>query len=168
MEHPIFRDDGDQLTMLTALLDAFPGQAGNPSVVVPIHPRAREAWAKTLIKRGIVVVPQLMEELPVATGAHPEAAWLQPMRWMKRADYEAQQADTAEASPGQREQARQMLAALDPDLEAKIAAMSDPEKRQAMADMATKIPEHLDRARQAQAQLDQALAQRARTDGGTQ
>lgn len=163
MDHPIFRDDGDQLTMLTALLDSFPGQSGNPDVVVPIHPRVRMDWAKQLIKRGVVVVPELMQELPVATGEHPEAAWLQPMEWVKKADYQAKQAATPQSTPEQQTgQMRQMLAALDPDLEAKIAAMSDPEKRQAMADMATKIPVHFDRLRMAQDAIEKARTQAER------
>lgn len=157
-EHPIFHDGADQLVMLTNLLDSFPGQKGNPDVRVPIHPRVREAWAKELIKRGVVVLPELMKELPVPAGDHPEAGWLQPMRWIKKADWErlAEQEASPETAGRQQEQARQMLAAIDPDLEAKIAAMSDPEKRAEMARMATEVPRHLDAVRLAQEHIEKA------------
>ncbi|WP_029899519.1 hypothetical protein [Nocardia brasiliensis] len=162
-EHPIFRDGGDQLTMLMALLDAFPGQAGNPDVLVPIHPRVRQAWAQALINRGVVVVPDLMTEMPVGTGEHPEAAaWLQPQQWVKREEYEQQAAARAEAAPAstpeqQYTQAEQMLRAVKPSLADQIAAMTDPEQRAAMAAQLEKdIPRHIDVVRAAQEQLEKA------------
>ncbi|MFI6215627.1 hypothetical protein ACIBCD_26850 [Nocardia brasiliensis] len=167
-EHPIFRDGGDQLTMLMALLDAFPGQAGNPDVLVPIHPRVRQAWAQALINRGIVVVPELMTELPVGTGEHPEAGWLQPQQWVKRAEYEQQLAAQAEVAPPstpdqQYAQAEQMLRAVKPALADQIAAMSDPEQRAAMAArLKAEIPGHIDRVLAAQEQLAKAR-ERARS-----
>ncbi|MFR9767047.1 hypothetical protein [Nocardia sp. SC052] len=166
-DHPTFRDDADQEAMLTALLDAFPGQSGNPDVLVPIHPSVRQAWARTLIRRGVVVVPELMKELPVPTGEHPEAGWLQPMEWMSREKYEehrAAQAAEAEqaAAPTdpdeQREQqARQMLAAVKPSLLAQIDALTDPEQRAAMAARLEKnIPAHIDAVRAALDQIERA------------
>ncbi|WP_029932507.1 hypothetical protein [Nocardia otitidiscaviarum] len=166
MEHPIFNDRAEQLTMLTALLDSFPGQEGAPDVRVPIHPRVRQAWAKELIKRGVVVVPDLMKQLPVPTGDHPEAGWLQPMEWVKREDYEARRAQTPPSSEEQQTgQMRQMLAVLDPDLEQKIRDMSDPEKREEMARMATQIPKHLDAVRAAMEHLQKTRTHREEPDG---
>ncbi|MEV0367502.1 hypothetical protein [Nocardia fusca] len=171
-EHPIFRDDADQLTMISAVLDAFPGQAGSPDIQVPIHPRVRQAWAKALIQRGLVLVPDLMQELPVADGSHPEAGYLQPMTWMKREDYEAQaaQATAAPADPNapdpaeqQKRQAEDILRAVKPSLADQIAAMSDPEKRAAMAAMAEQIPQHMNNLRMAQEQIEKA---RARAEEG--
>ncbi|MGV9818429.1 hypothetical protein [Nocardia xishanensis] len=169
-DHPIFRPDGDQLTMLTALLDSFPGQSGAPDVLVPIHPRVRQAWARALIKRGVVVVPDLMRELPVPTGEHPEAGWLQPMQWVRREDYEQQRtAQAAEAPPStpeqQTEQARQMLRAVKPSLLAQIDALKDPEARATMARRLEKdIPAHIDAVRAAQEQIDRART-KEETDG---
>ncbi|MGY2036625.1 hypothetical protein ACW9HF_15190 [Nocardia gipuzkoensis] len=174
LQHPIFHDDADQLTMLTALLDSFPGQAGNPNVVVPIHPRVREVWAKKLMLRGIVVVPSLMQELPVPTGEHPEAGWLQPMQWMKRREYEEQRAAQAEepAAPTperqeQREQqARQMLRVVKPSLLAQIDALTDPEQRAAMAARLEKdIPAHVDAVKAALEQIERARAKEENDNG---
>lgn len=164
-DHPIFRDDADQLTMISAVLDAFPGQAGSPDVQVPIHPRVRQAWAKALIQRGLVLVPELMQELPVATGAHPEAGYLQPMEWVKRADYEAHaaQATAAPASTPeqQKRQAEDILRVVKPGMAEQIAAMSDPEKRAEMARMAEQIPQHMNNLRMAQEQIEKARQREA-------
>ncbi|MBF6301161.1 hypothetical protein IU459_26985 [Nocardia amamiensis] len=162
--HPIFHDDGDQLTMLTALLDAFPGQAGNPNVLVPIHPRVRQAWAQTLIERGVVVVPELMRELPLETGEHPEAGWMAPRVWVKREEYAQQRAaQAAEAPPStpeqQQEQARQMLRAVKPSLLDQIDALKDPQQRAAMAARLEKdIPAHIDAVNAALEQIERARA----------
>ncbi|MFI2561509.1 phage gene 29 protein family protein [Nocardia farcinica] len=144
IEHPIFREGGDQEEMLTALLDAFPGQPGAPDVMVPIHPRIRPAWAKALLARGVRVHPELMDELPVVSTDHPEAGWLQPMAWVSRAKYAEQQSAAPASTPEQQKaQMEQMLQALDPHLAEKIAAMSDAERRAEMAAMAAKIPHHI-------------------------
>lgn len=158
--HQIFRADGDQLEMLTAILDAFPGQAGNPDVVVPIHPRVRGEWAKVLIRRGVVVVPELMRELPMPTGDHPEAGWLQPMEWVGRAEYAERSAARAAAPSGssaeqQVEQAKAMLRAVKPDLLDQIEALKDPEQRAAMAArLKAQIPAHVDAVAAALAQVE--------------
>lgn len=169
-EHPVFRPDGDQLTMLSALLDCFPGQAGNPDVLVPIHPRVRQAWAQTLIKRGIVVVPELMQELPVDTGAHPEAAWLQPQRWVSRAEYAEQVAAQQAAAPAstpeqQTEQAKAMLRAVKPSLLDQIEAMKDPAQREQMAArLAEQIPTHINAVNAALEQVERAKAKEDNSD----
>lgn len=170
LQHPVFYEGADQHEMITAILDAFPGVEGAPDVQVPIPSiKIRQAWAKQLIKRGLVLVPELMRELPVAISGHPEASWLQPMTWVSREDY-AEQCATYEAeAPAstpeqQRTQAEQMLRAIKPSLADRIAAMSDVEKRAELAKMATEIPQHIDAVQAALDQLEQARAKEA-TDG---
>ncbi|RBO87019.1 hypothetical protein [Nocardia puris] len=152
--HPVFYQGADQLTMLTAILDAFPGQ--NDGVLVPIHPRVREKWARALLRRGVRLHPDAMEELPIASTDHPEAGWLAPQTWVSRAKYEAAHQATADAATTQgaaaaptgdartAEQLRQMLAAVDPAMERRITTTTDPELRAQMAaEAAAAIPEYL-------------------------
>lgn len=167
-EHPIFHEGADQLTMVTAILDSFPGQRGNPDVVVPIHPQVREDWAKEVIARGVVIVPSLMQKLPVPTGDHPEAGWLQPVVWMNRADYQAfraAQAESASAAPAeqvgvtsqQEAQMKDALRAIKPSLLNQIESMSDPDARAAMAArLAPDIPRHFDAVNAAIEQIEHA------------
>ncbi|MFC9892105.1 hypothetical protein ACFVMC_00285 [Nocardia sp. NPDC127579] len=171
--HPIFHAEADQLAMLAALLDAFPGQQGNPHVLVPIHPRVRRAWAEQLIARGVVVVPELMKQLPVATGEHPEATWLQPMEWVNRAEYEARLAAQAEAAAyapaekadaiaQQEAQMKDVLRATKPSLLEQIEALTDPEARAAMAArLEPEIPKHINAIQAAVEQIERARAETA-------
>ncbi|MBF6328726.1 hypothetical protein [Nocardia transvalensis] len=145
-EHPVFHDGADQLVMLIALLDAFPGQ--RDGVLVPIHPKARGPWAEVLYRRGVRVHPELMEELPVSAGDHPEAAWLNPSAWVPRSEFAQQQAPTASSSEQHREQMCQMLQALDPKLAARIDAMTDDERRAARAAQAPLVPEAIEQLQQ--------------------
>lgn len=175
--HPIFHEDADQLTMWTAVLDAFPGQQGNPNVVVPIHPQVRQAWAKEIIARGGVIVPALMTKLPVSTGAHPEAGWLQPMDWVKREEYDAQCAAQAEAAAStsdaerqaamaqQETQMKDALRATKPSLLHQIESLTDPEARAAMA--ARLKPQAIAAIDAVQAALDQVdrTQEKEGTDG---
>ncbi|MBF6368432.1 hypothetical protein IU469_22300 [Nocardia puris] len=168
--HPLFHDDADQLEMIAAILDTFPGQAGNPELQVPIHPQVRRAWAAQMIRRGIVLVPALMEELPVAVGGHPEAGWLQPHQWLKRAQYERAQAAAAESGSTpeqQKRQAEDMLRAIQPSLADRIAALTDPEQRAAMAaELEQKIPEAIDRVRAAEEHLARARSRAKEQSNG--
>lgn len=131
----IFGEDASQLDMLVQLLDAFPGQ--NEHVIVPIPPKARLPWAKALLKRGVRVHPELMEELPAPNDRPDAGSWMTPHTWVSREEYEKQTRPTPEQ---QQEQMSAMLTALDPQMAERIAAMSDAEKRAEMAEQATKIP----------------------------
>lgn len=136
-QHPIFNENSSQLAMLIGVLDAFPGH--RDGVQVPIHPKAREPWAKALLARGVRVHPELMEQLPVA-GDHPEAAWMNPQKWVPKAEYAETQEAAASTPEQHREQMRQMLYALNPAELARIEQMSPEEREQERERLAQQLP----------------------------
>jgi len=157
-DHPIFNDDAEQLAMLIGVLDAFPGH--RDGVLVPIHPKARGPWAEALLKRGVRVHPELMEELPVA-GDHPEAAWMNPPRWVKREKYVEEQ-DAAASTPEQQMAVmQQLLQALKPDLAKQIESMTPEQREQARQEQAAQFPVYLAQLQELGAQFIQTQQQRA-------
>lgn len=121
----LFGPNASQVDMLMLMLDNFPGQ--KDGIRVPIHPHSRRPWAEDLVARGVRVHPEFMERFPVP-GDHPEAGWLNPPRWVPKAEFEehvASRAPTADAE----QQLRQMLQAIDPAAAARIEQMTTAEKR---------------------------------------
>lgn len=141
--HPIFREGGDQLTMLMTILDAMPTQLDG--VMTGIFPSVRKKWAEQLMRRGVVVDVAQMRELPAAGGEHPEAAWLNPTSWLPLAEYAKRQASGSPDTAAHTEQMRAMLEAIDPDRAARIDAMSPEEKAAEAARLAPEVPQGIER-----------------------
>lgn len=141
--HPIFREGGDQLTMLMTILDAMPTQLDG--VMTGVFPSVRKKWAEQLIRRGVVVDVTRMQELPAAGGDHPEAGWLNPTSWLPVAEYAKRQAAGSPDTVAHTEQMRAMLEAIDPDRAARIGAMSPEEKAAEAARLAPEIPQEIER-----------------------
>lgn len=154
----LFGENATQVDMLATLLDAFPGQ--RDGVMVPIHPKARKPWAEMLIKRGVRVYPELMEEFPTP-GDHPEAGWMNPHKWVPKKEFERyEQARPTNEQADQ--QLKNMARIVDPQMLARIEAMSDVEKREELARQAPHIEDMLSRLNQAREQLDK----QQRSDNG--
>ncbi|WP_280186041.1 MULTISPECIES: phage gene 29 protein family protein [Nocardia] len=149
----LFGENATQVDMLTMMLDAFPGQ--RDGVMVPIHPKARRPWAEKLVKRGVRVHPELMEEFPTP-GDHPEAGWMNPSKWVPAEEfkkYEEARPTNAQAE----QQLKNLLNVIDPNLASKIAAMSDVEKREEMAKQAPHIGDMLTRLNEAREKLEKQV-----------
>lgn len=121
----LFGPDASQVDMLMLLLDCFPGQ--KDGVQVPIHPKSRRPWAEALIARGVRVHPEAMEKFPIP-GDHPEAGWLNPHRWVSKAEYE-KYAATRPAAGDTEQQMMAMLQAINPTMAQRISGMTEEEKR---------------------------------------
>lgn len=148
-----FGENASQVEMLTMILDAFPGQ--RDGVMVPIHPKARRPWAESLIKRGVRVHPELMEEFPTP-GNHPEAGWMNPSKWVPRKQFEEyEQARPTNAQAEQ--QLKNLLNAVDPQLLKRIEDMSDVEKREEMARQAPHIGDMLTRLNETRERLEKQV-----------
>lgn len=156
----LFGPGATQVDMLAMVLDAFPGH--RDGVMVPIHVKVRRGWAEQLIRRGVRIDPELMEEFPVP-GDHPEAGPLNPTRWVKRPEFDEYAKNRPTAAQAE-QQLRNLLRVIDPGRLSHIDAMSDPEKREALAKQAPQIGDLVQELRQASALIaeQQAAAEKKR------
>lgn len=145
----LFGENATQVDMLMQLLDTFPGQ--RDGIRVPIHPKSRRPWAEDLVKRGVRVHPELMEAFPIP-GDHPEAGWMNPSKWVPKAEYDKHARPTPEQSEKQMATA---LGAINPALLERIQGMSSAEKREEAARQAPLVPDMLARLNELRAQIDQ-------------
>ncbi|WP_228002133.1 phage gene 29 protein family protein [Nocardia australiensis] len=150
MSEDLFGPNATQVDMLMQLLDAFPGQ--RDGISVPIHPKARRPWAEALVKRGVRVHPELMESFPIP-GDHPEAGWMNPSKWVPKAEYE-KHATTRPSSEQSAQQMKSLLGAIDPAALKRIEGMSDAERHEEAARQAPMVPDMLARLNELRAQLD--------------
>jgi hypothetical protein len=162
-QHPIFHADADQFAMLFAILDVMPGH--RDGVAVAIHPKGRAPWVEQLLRRGVRVHPELMEELP-APGEHPEAAWLNPANWVPRAKYPEAQEQSSSTPEQQKAQLHQILEAVNPVMAQQIRNMTPEQREQARQEQAKQLPLYMAQLNQIGAEfmkVQQQLAEQAAT-----
>jgi hypothetical protein len=145
----LFGENATQADMLMLLLDSFPGQM--EGVNVGIHPKARRPWAEALLKRGVRVHPELMEEFPIP-GDHPEAGFLNPNKWVSREEYAKYAAGRpdAETTEGQ---LRSLLETINPGLAKKISSMTPEEKAAARVEQEPQMQDLFNRMHELGKQL---------------
>lgn len=127
----LFGENASQADMLMLLLDSLPG-GQQVDIKVPIHPKARRPWAEALLKRGVRVHPELMEQFPIP-GDHPEAGFMNPHRWVSAEEYEKY----AESRPDDKTaetQLHELLQTINPGLAKQIRSMTPEEKTAAAVD----------------------------------
>lgn len=127
----LFGHNASQADMLMLLLDSLPG-GQQADIKVPIHPKARRPWAEALLKRGVRVHPELMEQFPIP-GDHPEAGFMNPHKWVSAAEYEKY----AEGRPDNETaetQLHELLQTINPGLSKRIRSMTPEEKAEAKVD----------------------------------
>ncbi|MFE2998659.1 hypothetical protein ACFXG4_27110 [Nocardia sp. NPDC059246] len=125
-----FGDNASQLDMLFAILDSFPGNnlKGVGAQNVPVQPKARRPWAERLLRRGVRVHPELMEEFPIGAAG---GGWMAQPNWVNREEYEKHV--TEQLSPAEQViDFRERMRAADPETAARFEAMTADERRQAM------------------------------------
>lgn len=139
MTADLFGPNASQVDMLMLLLDSFPGQ--KDGVRVPIHPKARRAWAEELLAKGVLVDPDRMTRFPIP-GDHPEAGWLNPHRWVSREEYD-EYAATRPSDGDAEQQLRMMLQAINPAMAQRISQMTDVQKKAARDEQAPEMQERM-------------------------
>ncbi len=137
----LFGENATQADMLMMLLDSFPGQRDD--IKVPIHPKSRRPWAEALLKRGVRVHPELMEELPIP-GDHPEAGFMNPNKWVSPEEYRKYAATRPDNQTAE-EQLRGLLEIVNPGLSKRIQSMTPEEKEAAKVDQATQAQDLFER-----------------------
>lgn len=129
-----FPPNASQVDMLAIILDAMPAshvkQLAAP--VVPIQPKMRRPWAEQLVRRGVRVHVEEMEELPVPSTVQGGMSWLTPSKWLPREEYEKHVAEMARPAADQIAEFRERVRAFDPQLVERMEAMTDDERRAAM------------------------------------
>lgn len=106
---------------------------------VPIPPKVVPSWSEFLTALGLVYDPDRQTLYPIVDHERAPMGWLAPVRWVTRKEYEEHEAKRA----GKTADLEATLQRLNPDLAQRIADMTDPEKRDAMAAQAVVIGEVL-------------------------
>lgn len=118
-----FDDNGSQVDMLAAVLDHFPVKGMPVSIQEPY----RKSWAEQLVKRGVRIHPELMEEFPPVDAPLPGLRGVaQPGKWLTRGEYEKASNATAKT---QIETFKDKMRELAPEEVARIEAMSPEQRR---------------------------------------
>ncbi|WP_227979991.1 phage gene 29 protein family protein [Nocardia spumae] len=137
----LFGEGASQADMLMLILDSLPGQRDD--IKVPIHPKSRRPWAEALIKRGVRIHPELMEEFPIP-GDHPEAGFMNPNRWVSPAEYEKYAASRPDDGTAET-QLMGLLEAVNPGLAKKISSMTPEERAAAKVEQKPQMQEIFER-----------------------
>lgn len=124
---------------------------GGHAVAIP--PMVVPEWSKQLHALGFRHDPDQQTLFPIA-GEQPGMGWMSPIQWVSREKYDEH---LAAKEPAKDVDLNSLLAAVDPDLAQKIAAMSDVEKREAMAEQAAKIPGVIEGLAQMRKQFEQGI-----------
>lgn len=128
-----FDDKTPQVDMLAAVLDNFPVK-GMPA---SIHEPYRKPWAEQLIKRGVRIHPELMEEFPPMADPLPGLRGAaQPNKWLTREEYEA-----ATEPKRQIEKFQETMRELAPEEVKRIEEMSPEQKRLIMQAQVDRLEE---------------------------
>jgi hypothetical protein len=107
-------------------------QAGG--MPVPIPPKIVPDWSKFLYDLGFRHHPEEQTLFPI-TGEQTHMAWLMPVRFVSREEYDKHVA----AREGKLADLAAAAEAMNPGLAEQVAAMSDPERRAAMAAEGAKL-----------------------------
>ena len=136
-------DMSDPQQALAWALGSMPShQPGGQPVGIP--PKVVPAWSDFLTKLGLVYDPSRQVLFPVVDDKPNPMGWLSPVQWVSREEYDKHEA----ARAGRVADMEAALQRMDPGLAQRIADMTDPEKRDAMAAQAVAIGDVLSRIQQ--------------------